>query len=91
MIKTTTAILAALALGACASEIGSYGDAKDVFGNSVRQNIAAQTVNPQGSSADVEASAARVAKANQAYLADRVEKPEAVGASSAGSDTPGGN
>ncbi|HEY7800155.1 MAG TPA: hypothetical protein VIA80_15420 [Hyphomonadaceae bacterium] len=91
MIRTTTAILAAFALGACATEIGAYDEAKDVFGNAVRQNIAAQTVNPQGSSADVASSAARAAKANQAYLTDRVEKPEAVGASSAGSNTPAAN
>jgi hypothetical protein len=82
MIRTTTAIFAALALGACATETGAYGDAKDVFGDSVRQNIAAQTVNPQGSSADVTASAARAAKANQAYTADKVEKPAATGTTS---------
>jgi hypothetical protein len=81
MIRTTTAILALLVLGACSHDIGAYGDASDVFGNAVRQNIAAQTVNPQGSSADVTASAARVAKANKAYAADQVEKPAPVGTS----------
>jgi hypothetical protein len=84
MIKTTTAILATLALGACASEIGSRGDASHVFGDAVRQNIAAQTVNPQGSSADVAASAARAALANQAYTTDRVEKPAAASTLSTG-------
>ena len=79
MIRTTTAILTALALGACATETGAYGDAKDAFGDAVRQNIAAQTVNPQGSSADVTASAARAAMANKAYANDTVEKPAGTG------------
>ncbi len=87
MIRTTTAILAALALGACATETGAYGDASGVFGDAVRQNIAAQTVNPQGSSADVAASAARAAKANQAYVADKVEKPAPVGTSQSSAST----
>lgn len=79
MIRTTTAILAAFALGACATEVGNYGEANEVFGDAVRQNIAAQTVNPQGSSADVAASGARAVKANQAYAADKVEKPATAG------------
>jgi hypothetical protein len=94
MIRTTSAILAALALGACATEIGDYGDAGDVFGSAVRQNIAAQTVNPQGSSADVTASAARAAKANKAYTNDTVEKPVVSGTTTmqaGGGSSTGGN
>lgn len=89
MIRTTAALLAALALGACATEIGAYGDASEAFGNAVRQNAAAQTVNPQGSSADVTASAARAAKANQAYVTDKVEKPASVGTSGQSSGSTG--
>lgn len=78
MIKTTSALIALLALGACASELGlTEGGAR--LGDAVRQNIAAQTVNPQGSSADVVASGARTSKAVQAYNADTVEKPATPG------------
>jgi hypothetical protein len=83
MIRTTTAILAALALGACATEIGSHDDA--IFGDAVRQNIAAQTVNPEGSSADVVTSGARVDKAVRAHASDTVEKPGASSTTSVGS------
>jgi hypothetical protein len=83
MIKATSALLAALALGACASQVGHHiGGLSEVharFGESVRNNIAMQTVNPEGSSADVAASAARTAKAVGAYTADNVEKPTAPG------------
>jgi hypothetical protein len=89
MIKTTSAFLALLALGACASEIGyhtgSLSAANEQHGDAVRQNIAAQTVNPAGSSADVTASGARVSKAVQAYTADKVEKPGSAGTTSVGS------
>jgi hypothetical protein len=78
MIKTTSAIIALLALGACASEMG-ITQGSEQFGDSVRQNIAAQTVNPQGSTADVTASGARTSKAVQAYNTDKVEKPAGAG------------
>jgi hypothetical protein len=83
MIRTTTLFLAALSLGACASQIGYHaGDLAEAnarFGETVRNNIAVQTVNPEGSSADVTASDARVARAVQAYSADKVEKPAPPG------------
>jgi hypothetical protein len=83
MIKVTSALLAALALGACASQVGYHvGDLSEAnarFGESVRNNMAVQTVNPEGSSADVAASAARAAKAVTAYTTDTVEKPGSPG------------
>jgi hypothetical protein len=83
MIKATSALLAALALGACASQagyhVGDLAEANARFGESVRNNIAVQTVNPQGSSADVASSAARAAKAVTAYTGDKVDKPAAPG------------
>ena len=88
MIRTTSAVFAALALSACASEIGyQAGDrAGDpgALGNAVLQNIAAQTVNPEGSSADVVASGARANRAVQAYANDKVEKPIATATTRAG-------
>lgn len=89
MIKTTSAMIALLALGACASEIGKSAFSER-FGDAVRQNIAAQTVNPQGSSADVTASGARTAKAVDAYNKDAVAKPtnpDTMALSSGGSTT----
>lgn len=94
MIKITSVLLAAMSLGACASEIGLHsGDlAKNnaMFGEAVRNNIAVQTVNPAGSSADVTASGARVAKANQAYTTDKVEKPASPNTMLITSGTAGG-
>jgi hypothetical protein len=88
MIRTTTALLSLLALGACATEIGHHaGDLAEAnarFGDAVRYNAAAQTVNPQGSTEDVTASGARVAKAVQAYSVDKVEKPGTAATTSAG-------
>jgi hypothetical protein len=83
MIKATSALFAALALGACASQIGHHtGDlagAHARLGQAVRTNIAVQTVNPEGSSADVAASAARTAAAVKDYQTDNVEKPSGAG------------
>jgi hypothetical protein len=83
MIRTTSALIAVLSLGACASQIGYHaGDLAEAnarFGETVRNNIAVQTVNPEGSSVDVTASGSRTAKAVQAYAADKVEKPTPPG------------
>lgn len=84
MIKTITLTFAALALSACstAGEIGlddTQFAAGDAFGKSVRQNIAAQIVNPTPSTEPVQASGERVAKASEAYQSDKVEKPRAPG------------
>lgn len=88
MIRTSTAILAALTLGACASQIGYHaGDLADAnrhHGDAVRQNIAAQTVTPEGSSAEVVASGARATKAVRAHAADTVEKPASASTTSTG-------
>jgi len=99
MIRIASSVFAALALGACASQIGYHADelaeANTRFGEAVRNNIAVQTVNPEGSTADVTASGARTAKAVQAYTTDKVEKP-AVSSSrilqqSSGGGQPSGN
>src|SRR5262245_36460357 len=95
MIRTASFIAIALCLGGCASQIGYYGGdlgkANEQLGAAVRQNIAVQTVNPQGSSEPVTASGARAAKAVTAYQADKVEKPKAAGTLSIeNSASPGG-
>jgi type IV pilus biogenesis protein CpaD/CtpE len=49
------------------------------FGAAVRQNIAAQTVNPDAPDADaLAASGARTAIAQDRYVKDEVEKPSAT-------------
>jgi hypothetical protein len=79
MIKASFLLLPVLALGACASQIGQFGDpaANEQFGKAVRQNIAAQTVNPSGSTEAVVANGARTAAAVKSYQTDTVEKPGA--------------
>jgi hypothetical protein len=90
------ALLGAATLGACAHQVGHYDfytdDANLILGEAVNQNIAAQTVNPDGAAGDVEASGARVGLAQQRYRADNVEKPRPVGTleSTQGSQQPGG-
>jgi type IV pilus biogenesis protein CpaD/CtpE len=83
MIKTLALTFSAIALSACASsgEIGLNDDfdTNATFGQSVRQNIAAQIVNPTPSTEPVQASGARVAKAVDAYEKDKVEKPRPPG------------
>jgi hypothetical protein len=83
-MKTQLLIAAsAIALSACASQVGHYefysDEANMVFGESVNQNIAAQTVNPDGAEGDVAASGARVGLAQERYRADKVEKPRPAG------------
>lgn len=97
MIKTAALLTLVLGLGACASQIGLHAGglsaANEQLGQAVQQNIAAQTVNPQGSSEPVVASGARTGKAVAAYTADKVEKPKQVGtmSSSSGGGAQGGN
>ena len=79
---------------ACAHESGHRDfDSKDYdahFGQSVRHNIAVQTVNPDAPSSDVlEASGARAALAQQRYRTDKVEKP--AGAATLKSTTESGS
>jgi hypothetical protein len=84
MIKASLFTLSLLGLGACASQIGYDGDerANQQLGSAVRQNIAAQTVNPTPSNQAVVASGVRVAGAVTAYQADKAEKPASSGTSS---------
>jgi hypothetical protein len=92
MIRTAALLTLVLGLGACASQIGYFGGkarANEQLGQAVRQNIAVQTVNPQGSSEPVVASGARTGKAVAAYVADKVEKPKQAGTTS--SQSSGGN
>lgn len=96
MIKTLALTFSAIALSACAStgELGLHDDAEAnaMFGQSVRQNIAAQIVNPTPSTEPVQASGARVAKAVDAYRNDKVEKPRPPGTLSIqGDGQSGGN
>lgn len=49
MVKAITATLALVLIGGCA---GSDATISEDFGNAVRQNIALQTINPQGVEAD---------------------------------------
>ncbi|MGE0408459.1 MAG: hypothetical protein AB7P23_04255 [Amphiplicatus sp.] len=89
MIKTVIASAAALCLSACAT--GEIGDpdifspqSQQAFGKAVNQNIAAQTVNPDGAAGDVEASGARVGAAQERYRQDQVEKPRTIGTRQSG-------
>jgi hypothetical protein len=89
MIKAALILLPVLGLGACASEIGAFGGdgfaANQQLGQAVRQNIAAQTVNPTPSGSPVIADATRTVDAVTAYRKDAVEKPTATGASTSAS------
>jgi type IV pilus biogenesis protein CpaD/CtpE len=77
MIRTALLLIPVLGLGACASQIGHYGGslekANQQLGFAVRQNIAAQTVNPAGATGDVTVSAERAALAVDKYRADQVD------------------
>lgn len=72
-------ITIALGLGGCAHETGLpdfYAEGTEAkFGQAVRQNIAAQTVNPNAPEGTLTASGARTAKAIERYEDDKVEKP----------------
>ncbi|GJL94637.1 MAG: hypothetical protein DHS20C05_10420 [Hyphococcus sp.] len=80
-MKHSVKILVSLfALSGCAHEVGLHDyypeEVKAKFGEAVRQNIAAQTVNPDAPSGDgVTASGARTAIAQERYENDEVEKP----------------
>jgi hypothetical protein len=77
MIKAAIIVLPLLGLGACASQVGYNLDGRgnEQLGSAVRQNIAAQTVNPTPSSDPLVANGVRVAGAVSDYQADKVEKP----------------
>ncbi|WP_290496090.1 hypothetical protein [Hyphomonas sp. UBA4494] len=78
-IKTALIVLA-FGLGGCAHEAGLpdfYADQTEAkFGDAVRQNIAAQTVNPNAPEGVLTASGARSALAQERYEEDEVEKPD---------------
>jgi type IV pilus biogenesis protein CpaD/CtpE len=74
-------LLAGLLLTSCAHEAGTRdgeaGDYSASFGLSVRQNIAAQTANPEAPTADTfGADGTRVTEAQRRYKADEVESPK---------------
>lgn len=73
-------ILIAFGLGGCAHEAGLpdfYAEETEAkFGEAVRQNIAAQVVNPDAPEGVLTASGARTALAQERYEEDKVEKPK---------------
>ena len=74
-------LFAGLLLTSCAHEAGTRdwdeGDYSASFGLSVRQNIAAQTANPEAPTADTfGADGTRVTEAQRRYKADEVESPK---------------
>jgi type IV pilus biogenesis protein CpaD/CtpE len=83
MIRTALLLVPVLGLGACASHIGNYGGslekANNQLGFAVRQNIAVQTANPEGSTGDVVVSAERSAHAIEAYRSDTVKEAGGAG------------
>lgn len=81
MTRITTALVSLFVLSGCAHEAGFpdfYADETEAkFGAAVRQNVAAQTVNPNAPEGDsVTASGARTAIAQERYEKDEVEKPK---------------
>lgn len=80
MIKTVLLLPLVVGLGACASQIGYHAGglaaANEQLGQAVQQNIAAQTVNPQGSTEPVTGDGSRAALAVNRYKTDKVEKPK---------------
>lgn len=89
------ALGAALTLSACDTPGGPEGlDIKSPgFGDSVRANIAAETVNPDaGTSAKpIQANGARIGGALQRYDQDAVKQPELQSTSNVGGSSGGGS
>ena len=75
----TAFILLTVGLGGCAHEAGLpdfyAAETEARFGDAVRQNIAAQTVNPNAPEGVLTASGSRAALAQERYEEDKVEKP----------------
>lgn len=84
-----------LCLGGCAHEVGLpdfyAAETEEKFGAAVRQNIAAQTVNPDGATGALVASGARTAEAQKRYEEDDVEEPATTNTLSSGSSNGGGS
>ena len=84
-----------LFLGGCAHEVGSpdfyAAETEAKFGAAVRQNIAAQTVNPGGATGALVASGARTAEAQKRYEEDDVEPPSNASTLRSGSAGGGGS
>jgi type IV pilus biogenesis protein CpaD/CtpE len=95
MIRTVLLLAPVLGLGACASHVGNYGGslekANQQLGFAVRQNIAVQTVNPDGASGDVVVSAERAARAVDSYRADNVASAGPAGTMQAKAGAGSGN
>jgi hypothetical protein len=83
MIKTAFLLPLVVGLGACASQIGYHSGklaaANEQLGQAVQQNIAAQTVNPQGSTEALVGDGARSALAVNNYKGDKVDHPTPAG------------
>lgn len=94
MKHLVTTVSAAALLGACANQIGEPDyfseQTQEVFGDAVRQNIAAQTVNPDAPTrTGLERGGARAGLAYERYLKDEVEPPAGVETSSTDSSDEG--
>lgn len=80
MTRFITAFVSLIALSGCAHEVGLpdfyAAETEAKFGDAVRQNIAAQTVNPDAPEGELTASGARTAIAQDRYEKDDVEKPK---------------
>ena len=91
MIRAILLLPLVVGAGACASQIGYHtgklAAANEQLGQAVQQNIAAQTVNPQGSTAPVVADGARAALAVNSYKTDKVEKPQGLTTLSSGASS----
>lgn len=91
----TLVIASTIVLSGCTHEVGLpdfYAtETEEKFGVAVRQNIAAQTVNPNGAEGDLSASGARTAEAIKRYLEDDVEEPAITNTLSSGSGNGSGS
>ena len=83
-MKNIFLLCAIFLLAGCA---GQAGKAPESFGDAVRQNITAQTVNPEAAETNTRApvyNGERAALAQKRYVFDAVEKPTAPKTSSGG-------
>lgn len=90
-IRLTGLMASALFLTGCSTTTQVGLNTPD-FGNAVRQNIVAQTVNPSAplDNSPIEANGARAANAQLLYEADQVETPAVISTSTAASGGGGG-
>ena len=78
----TALFISAFGLAGCSHQVGLPdfypAETEARFGDAVRQNIAAQTVNPNAPDGELTASGARTAIAQERYEEDKVEKPSSA-------------